>query len=122
MILNLSLKDSISSPKKVFVLSLYLTENLFFFNNVYLERLSVSELSSSAVRYVIVFSRGLGIFLVLIFSSHDSPFGSLLLLSVNELILSIIIPWENISLTFSLVGPRILSKLCLLPKNNFKIN
>lgn len=85
----------------------------------YLDIDSVSELSSSIVRYVRFFSKGLGIFLTLTFdfSSVIGTFGSLFLLSVSELIFSIIMPCENISFTFSPVGPRILSKLCLRPKN-----
>lgn len=85
--------------------------------------LSVSELSSSAVRYVSVFSNGLGNFFPQIFpfSSVNPDFGSLLLLSVKELMFSIIIPCENISLTFSPVGPNILSRLCLLPNKVSKL-
>lgn len=85
----------------------------------HLAKLSESEVSSSVVRYVNVLSSGDGIFFVpLTFSS--GAFGSLFLLSVSELILSIIIPWENISFTLSPVGPNILSKLCLRPEK--KIN
>lgn len=81
----------------------------------YLARLSESEISSSFVRYVSVRSNGLGIFLEPD-RGLSSTLVSLFLRSVNELMLSIMIPCENISLTFSPVGPRMLSRLCLRPK------